>query len=181
MTPRRNGSDSIVKTIEIVGENYAGNWNRTRVACRAVVERGGMLLLSRAAVTDLWMLPGGGREEGEDDAACCLRETAEETGYLLRLSPCVLEIDEFYEDQRYVSRYFSGTVIGKCERKPTAQELRLGLEPRWLPTADAAALFSRHADYADTDEMKRGLYQREYTALMSLLGGCAPSASAPVR
>ncbi len=167
-----------MKTIEIVGENYCGKWTGTRVACRAVAERDGMLLLSYAAAAQLWMLPGGGQEEGEDETACCLREAAEETGCLLRLSPCMLEIDEFYEDQRYVSRYFLGTVIGECERRPTAQEVRLGLEPRWLPTAQAASVFSRHAGYAGTDEMKRGIYLREYTALQSLLGDRLPSGNA---
>ena len=44
----------------------------------------------------------------------------------------------------------------------------MGLEPRWLPVGEALRIFSRHADYAATDEERRGIYQREYTALSAL-------------
>ena len=42
------------------------------------------------------------------------------------------------------------------------------MEPRWLPVERAIEEFSRHADYAATDEMRRGLYLREYKALQYL-------------
>ena len=45
----------------------------------------------------------------------------------------------------------------------------MGLEPRWLPVEEALQIFSRHDDYAATDEERRGIYQREYTALSALL------------
>ena len=34
-----------------------------------------------------------------------------------------------------------------------------------LPLEEAVEIFSKHQDYADTDEMKRGAYLREYNAL----------------
>ena len=43
------------------------------------------------------------------------------------------------------------------------------MEPRWLPVEEALAIFSRHADYAATDEMRRGMYLREFTALSALV------------
>ena len=159
-----------MKRIEIIGDNYFGRWERTRSGCRALVLRDGLLLLSYETRTDTWMLPGGGLEEGEEDDACCVRELAEETGFVVQVSPCALEIDEFYEDCNYVGRYFFGTVVGECARRLTTQEAEVGMEPRWLPLREAAAIFSRHAEFADTDEMKRGLYLREYTALCTLFG-----------
>ena len=45
------------------------------------------------------------------------------------------------------------------------------MEPRWVLVEQAVAEFSRHREYADTDEMRRGLYLREYTALRMLLTG----------
>ena len=56
-----------------------GNWNadpskRTRVSCRGLVMREGKLLLSYETKTGLWMIPGGGLEEGETDFDCCARE-----------------------------------------------------------------------------------------------------------
>ena len=157
-----------VVTAEIVGANYFGKWEKTRTACRGLVISGGLLLLSYETKTGLWMIPGGGLEPGESERTCCAREIAEETGYIVRPSRCALEIDEYYEEWKYVSRYFFAEVMGRCERKPTERETQVGMEPRWLSLAEAAAVFARHASYADTDEMKRGIYLREYTALTSL-------------
>ncbi len=161
-----------MKTIEIVGKNYVGNWKSERTACRGVVLEDGRVLLSYAVRDDLWMIPGGGLEAGEDEGTCCVRELAEETGRVVLPSACALELDEYYGDCKYVSRYFFGAVVGRCPQKLTEAEQRMGLEPRWLPVEEALRIFSRHADYADTDEERRGIYQREYTALSELLQGC---------
>ena len=160
-----------MKTIEIVGKNYFGHWTHERTACRCVVIEDGRVLLSYAARDDLWMIPGGGLEAGEDEGTCCVRELAEETGRIILPSACALEIDEYYEDCKYVSRYFFGAVVGRCQIKLTEAERRMGLEPRWLPGEEALQIFSRHADYTDTDEERRGIYQREYTVLSALLKG----------
>ncbi len=160
-----------MKTIEIVGKNYFGQWKRERTACRVLVIEDGRILLSYGARNDLWMIPGGGLEAGEDEGTCCVREAAEETGRVILPSACVLELDEYYEDVRYVSRYFFGAVVGRCEPKRTEAEQRMGLEARWLPVEEALQIFSRHADYTDTDEERRGIYQREYTALSELWKG----------
>ena len=158
-----------VRTIENFGENYFGYWEKTRTACRGIVIKDNKILLSFETVTGMWMIPGGGQEPGEDEEACCIREVSEETGYGINVSPCVLEIDEYYEEWKYISRYFFGTVVGQCDKKLTQRETDVGMEPRWLLIDEAIEIFSHHADYADTDEMKRGIYQREYMALCSLL------------
>ena len=158
-----------MKTLEIVGVNYFGRWTEQRTGCRAIVIRDGHILLSYETVTDQWMIPGGGLEAGEDEGSCCVRELSEETGRVILPSDCALELDEYYEDTKYVSRYFFGTVVGRCQSKLTEAEQRMGLEPRWLPVGEALRIFSRHADYAATDEERRGIYQREYTALSALL------------
>ena len=158
-----------MKTIEIVGKNYFGHWTHERTACRGVIIEDGRVLLSYAARDDLWMIPGGGLEAGEDEGTCCVRELAEETGRVVLPSACALELQEYYEDCKYVSRYCFGAVVGRCQSKLTEAEQRMGLEPRWLPVEEALQIFSRHDDYAATDEERRGIYQREYTALSALL------------
>ena len=157
-----------MKTIEIVGKNYFGHWTHERTACRGVIIEDGRVLLSYAVRDDLWMIPGGGLEAGEDEGSCCVRELAEETGRVVLPSACALELQEYYEDCKYVSRYFFGAVVGRCQSKLTEAEQRMGLEPRWLPVEEALQIFSRHDDYAATDEERRGIYQREYTALSAL-------------
>ncbi len=158
-----------MKTLEIVGENYFGRWDRTRTACRAIVVEDRRILLSYETATDQWMLPGGGLEAGESEIECCAREVAEETGLRICPSDCRLEIDEYYEGWKWVNRYFFGTVTGRCEAKPTEAERKAGMEARWLPVDEILDIFSRHASYADTDEMRRGMYLREYTALNELM------------
>ncbi|MBQ7599217.1 MAG: NUDIX domain-containing protein [Clostridia bacterium] len=159
-----------METKEIIGKNYTGKWNGVRTACRCVVLSRGMLLLSYESAAGVYMIPGGGLEPGESEEGCCMREVAEETGYTVSLSPCLLEIDEYYGDMKYVSRYFSGTVTGRCETALTEAEKKGGLEPRWLPAPDALGIFSAHSDPGCKDEVKRGIYEREYEALRRILG-----------
>ena len=157
-----------MKTLETIGEIYFGHWENTRTACRGIILKDGCVLLSYETLTGLYMIPGGGLEEDEDERECCAREVAEETGFLIEPSECVLEMDEFYEDWKYISRYFLGTVTGQTEIKLTTREKEVGMEPRWLPLDEAVAIFSTHASYTDTDEMRRGIYLREYTVLKAL-------------
>ena len=168
MTALRNEYRRIV---DIVGDNYFGKWDKTRTACRGIIIRDNQLLLSYEMVTGQWMLPGGGLEAGEDERECCIREVAEETGFLIQPTDCVLEIDEYYKDFKWVNRYFFGEVTGETAVHLTEREKEVGMEPRWLPLDESIHIFSEHATYADTDEMRRGMYLREYTALSRLCGG----------
>ena len=168
MTALRNEHGRIV---DIVGDNYFGKWDKTRTACRGIILRGNRLLLSYETRTGQWMLPGGGLEDNEDERECCVREVAEETGFLIRPTECVFEIDEYYEDFKWVNRYFFGEVTGETAVQLTEREKEVGMEPRWLPLDEIIQIFSAHASYADTDEMRRGMYLREYTALSKLCGG----------
>ncbi len=158
-----------MKTINIIGDNYFGQWTNTRTACRAIIIQDGKLLLSYETRYDQWMLPGGGLESGEGERNCCAREVAEETGLLVTPSDCQLEIDEYYEDWKWVNRYFFAQVTGTTEMKLTEREQEVGMEPRWLPLEEIISIFSDHDSYADTDEMRRGMYLREYTALTELI------------
>ncbi len=137
---------------------------RVREACRGLVLREGMLLLSYEVHTDQWFLPGGGMEPGETREACCIRELAEETGCAVRPVEQFLTIREHCRDWRYITHYFLCEVTGAVPRQLTDGEQEAGLEPRWLPLEAAVELFSRYADYAD-EPMKLGAYRREFTAL----------------
>ena len=158
-----------MKIIDIVGANYFGKWNKTRTACRGIIIENSKILLSYEAVTDQWMIPGGGLEEGETEAECCIREIAEETGTLVDDSECLLEIDEYYEDWKWINKYFSCKVKGMTEPKLTERERNVGIEARWISVDEAKNIFSKHDSYTGTDEMRRGMYLREHTALTELV------------
>lgn len=168
MTALRNEYRRIV---EIIGENYSGKWNKSRTACRGIVIRDQQILLSYETATGQWMLPGGGMEPGENEQECCIREVAEETGYRIRPTGCVLEIDEYYRDFKWVNRYFFGEVTGRTETCLTPSEKALGMEPRWLPLDESIRIFAEHASRTEPDELRNGMYLREHTALTRLCGG----------
>ena len=62
-----------------------------------------------------------------------------------------------------------GESIGKTEIRLTEREREVGMEPRWLPISQIIDIFSQHAAYKDIDEMRRGMYLREYTALKEFI------------
>ena len=157
-----------MKTIDIVGDNYFGHYDKTRVACRALVIKEDRVLISYEKNTDLYMLPGGGLEEGETDKECIIREVEEETGNIITVNNIVLEIDEYYENVRYISYYFLGTIVGKGKQRLTEGETRDGMEPLWMKLDEIKAIFANHESYRNIWEEKRGLYLREYTALMNI-------------
>lgn len=115
------------------------------------------------------MIPGGGLEENENEADCCIREVAEETGILVNASECLLEIDEYYENWKLINKYFICKVRGTTNTKLSEREQKVGMEARWLSVDNAKNIFSKHTSYTETDEMRRGLYSREYTALCELV------------
>ena len=158
-----------METIDILGANRFAQWSKSREACRAIVINDGKILMSYEAGTDQWFIPGGGVEEGETLSVCCRRETEEETGCIVEPGDHFLTINEFYEEWKFISHYFVCKLISQngvvCL---TEREKSDGLEKRWIDPNEAVELFSRHEDYK-ANEMKRGAYLREYTALLSFV------------
>ena len=42
------------------------------------------------------------------------------------------------------------------------------MEPKWITIDETISIFSNHESYRNVDEMRRGMYYREYTALKYL-------------
>ena len=155
-----------VKQIEIVGDNYKGEYHLVRIACRAIIIRDGKILVSYETKSNKMMLPGGGIENDETNEECCVRELAEETGFVVSPKEYVLEITEYYRKAKFIHRYFICDITGETERKLTKGEEAAGMEPRWLPIQDVVDIFGTYEQHS---KMWRGLYYREYTALQNIL------------
>ena len=125
--------------------------------------------LEETGVKHMFMLPGGGAEPGETREACCVRETEEETGRLVRPVRSVVTLNEFYEDYKYVTYYFECEDVGKGSAHLTEAEKKWSLRPEWVPLERAMEIFGTHQEWAETDEMRRGIYLRELTALQEYL------------
>ena len=158
-----------MKTLYTYGANRFEKHTKTRAACRGIVISDNKILLSYEVNSDQWFIPGGGVEDNESLADCCVRELAEETGYIVKANEHFLTINEYYEEWLFISHYFMCECIGETERKLTKREAEAGLEPRWISLDEAIEIFSRHQDYASEDEMKRGAYLREYKALVYMI------------
>ena len=165
-----------MKEIDILGANRFETFTKTRAGSRAIILRDGMILLSHETASGWWLIPGGGLEAGETPEACCVRETEEETGLIVRPLKQFLTLNEYYEEYRYVSYYFTCEVTGAGTMRLTEAEAVRGLEPQWLPLQEAVGLFARYEAWAAASEEKRGSYLREYIALREYLKSEASTA-----
>ncbi len=158
-------NNGTMKTIEIIGENHFDICTEHRTACRGIVVRDNLVLLSYEENRDQYGIPGGGMEENESLQECCRREIAEETGVVADIKERFLTIKEYYEQWCYETHFFACEPMGETPRRLTERECQAGLIPKWIPLEEVVSIFSKHQEYAETDEEKRGIYLREYLAL----------------
>ena len=73
---------------------------------------------------DIWMVPGGGIEEGENSKEAAIREVLEETGLEIRVNRLLWHVEEVSEKrgQRFVN-FFLGEITGG--------HLSLGADPEF--------------------------------------------------
>lgn len=72
---------------------------------------------------DIWMVPGGGIEEGENSVDAAVREIKEETGLDIEVGKLIWHVEEVSErGQRFVN-FFMGRIIGG--------DMALGLDPEF--------------------------------------------------
>lgn len=158
-----------MKTIKIIGDDYLGKFDVVRASSRCLIIQDGKILLSFMKNRNAYMIPGGGKEADESQYQCCLREVEEETGYVVKISDCVLEIEEYYTNEKYISRYYIGKIRKKGTQQLTEVEEEEGLEPIWMNVETALEMFRTGSLNKDIDEMIQGMYLREYTALTNVL------------
>lgn len=62
---------------------------------------------------EIWMVPGGGIEEGETSQDAAIREVMEETGLIIHIDRLLWHVEEVSEErgQRFVN-FFLGNIIG---------------------------------------------------------------------
>jgi len=89
----------------------------------------------------VWILPGGGREEGEDESTCVAREVLEETGLTVRVDHLLSDVPAEPPDGTYVRwRTYQCSVLGG-EAAPGGGEGANAelVAVAWLPMQDADA------------------------------------------
>jgi len=126
-----------------------GDPPRVRVAARALILRGGAVLLQvcRIAGQAVHLLPGGGQEPGETLAEAVVREVREETGLVVAAGP-LLWVREFIPrrhglthlgDDHDLHCIFACTLVdeqsGALTPAPAPHPDAAQVDVRWVPLA----------------------------------------------
>ena len=119
-----------------------GTLRHTRYQAAVLQERS--LLLVRCAFRNgptVWILPGGGREEDEDDESCVVREVREETSLDVRVERLLSDRSAEPPDGTYARwRTYLCSVIGGCAVAGGGEGVAADLVAvAWLPIDDEHA------------------------------------------
>ena len=149
------------------GNIYSDPPERIRHSGRGLVVRDGKVLLSYERNTGVYMSPGGGWEDGETLAECCVRELKEETGCIVEtIGDEFVMINEYSFETLYIGHYFLCKVVSEGEYHLTPTEIDHGMQPVWIDLDEAVAIFET---YPQKREDHRSLYLRELTVLRKYL------------
>jgi len=108
---------------------------------QAAVVQNGAILLVRCQFVDgsaSWMLPGGGREDDEDDVECVVREVAEETLLCVRVERLLSDMPAQPPDGTYTRwrTYLCTVVSGEAGPGGGEGSSATLTEVTWLPLSD---------------------------------------------
>ena len=151
-----------METLEQFSFHYDFPPEITRPAARGLVIKDGKILLTLEEKNNIYMSPGGRREEGETFEECCVREIEEESGYKAKVIKPFAVINEYCFDTCYEAHYFICEIEGMGESCLTPTEIEHGVTYRWVETEEAIEIFSH---YEEKTEDHRSLYLREYTII----------------
>ncbi len=155
----------MIPIINQYGKEYLEIPEKTRIGCRAIIIKDGKILLSHELNTQVYLIVGGGLEEGETIEECCAREVLEESGYIIKTGKQFCVVNEYYRNMLYISYYFVCEITGEGERKLTDTEIKHGVTPEWVDFSEALGIFGEYEKYAEIDEEIEGQYKREFAVL----------------
>jgi 8-oxo-dGTP pyrophosphatase MutT (NUDIX family) len=113
----------------------------------AIVRDGRVLLIQhRVHATGIghWLLPGGGRENGEAEEQCVVREVREETGLEVAVERLLFAAavpgDRVYDERKtYLCRVIAGEASPGVEPEPEHSAVYAISETRWVDFRDPSS------------------------------------------
>ena len=157
----------MTNNVELRSEHHADPPEKIRHSGRAIIIEDNKILLSHELNTNIYMSPGGGLEENETLAKCCIREVEEETGYIVKTkSDEFITVKEYCFETLFISHYFPCEIIGTGKSSLTKTEIEHGITAEWVELKKALEIFG---NYDEMREDWRSLYLREFTVLNKYL------------
>ena len=92
----------------------------------------------------------------------------EETGNVVKILRPFINVNEYFYEKVYESKYFVCELIGKDKPSLTEVEILHGVEPEWVEIDRALEIFGSYESIAD--EELAAQYKREYTVLCRYTG-----------
>lgn len=155
-----------MEKIKLITDDYTGQINHLRHACRRILIRKGKIILAYEIKENKYIIPGGGVENNETYEVCCEREMLEETGIIVKAKHNYLEIEELFLDWQHINHYFICELIEDTgEKHLTEGEKQAGYENIWIPIETALEIFGNYEEFRKTNIADYGLYRREFSAL----------------
>ena len=141
------------------------SYKTIRETCRGIIVKEGKILLSHEIVDDMWLIPGGGVENGESLEECCKREIAEEMGFIVRPKRRFAVINMYFDESKMINHFFECEIESSCERRLLDYEIEIGLTPEWVELDEAKKFFSDYEKYEESDKERAVIFNREFLAL----------------
>ena len=134
------------------------------VGARAVIVRGGDLMLLYLKKQDRYVLPGGGVKKGEEPPETLKREVKEETGYEVESAEETILLKEYFPDSIWIHHMFKAHLADtpRGRQQLTPEERSLGLEVVFLPLEEALRRLSEEAD----DVFTANIHRRELIGIL---------------
>ncbi|MFA7560991.1 MAG: NUDIX domain-containing protein [Candidatus Izemoplasmatales bacterium] len=154
--------------IEIYADNLSNkdiSKNR-QCSARTVFVKEGKILLLHSKKYDYFTLPGGNQEINESLEETAIRETREETGYIVSVKNKTVTIVEYFPDATWESHYFlvEQSEAELVDKELNQEEIEFEWEVMWLNLEEALVLLDNHDStyYKATNVM-----QREFLAIIN--------------
>lgn len=138
----------------------------------AIIQDDKMLLIrhtEHASGRSYWVIPGGGREAGETEMACVMREMLEETNLVVRVERLLVETalpnDPFNKTRKtFLCHIVSGQAAPGVEPEADAAAFYVISEVAWFDLRSEesweASIFANQIAYPVLQEIRRALGYR---------------------